>query len=64
MGVEGTGCEGADLLRRQLTRDFHDGDLALILIAMIATEHEHGRSIATRDNGDGDHHICPATKVV
>jgi hypothetical protein len=31
---------------------------------MIATEHEHGQSFATRDNGDGDRHICSATEVV
>ena len=52
-----------DLLRLQLLEQPQRRDLALVLVAVVAGEHEHGRPLAVRDRGDRDEGARPAAGV-
>src|SRR5947207_3040465 len=53
----------AHLLRLELLDQPQRGDLALVLVAVVAGEHEHGRPGAARDTRDRDEAARPAARV-
>ncbi len=52
-----------DLLGLQLLEQAQRGDLALVLVAVVPGEHEHGRPVAVRDRRDVDERARPAGRV-
>lgn len=44
--------------------EVHGGDLALVFVAVVASEHEGGGAFAAFDDGAGNHDVGPTAEVV
>ncbi len=54
----------AHMVRCEFACEVHGSDLALVFVAVVASEHEGGGAFAPINDGAGDHDVGPAAEVV